>query len=111
MALGRGTVKGRSGDQTAADGAEYQVGGAVEVQLLHDSPAMGFHRVEAEIEPAGDLFVAVSFSQELVDLALPIGEEFETVVDLAIVPQPRESILKHPGHGGAEVGCTLLNRQ
>src|ERR1035437_791537 len=66
-----------------ADGAEDQLGNAVQVQLFHDAPAMGFHGVQTEAEAVGDFLVAVALGEELVDLALAIGEQVVTVAGFA----------------------------
>ena len=60
----------------------HQFGGAVQIQLFHDSPAMGFHRVQAEVQTIGNFLVAVAFGEQLVDLPLAIGQAFEPVGDV-----------------------------
>jgi len=79
----RKRAKPGSGHQAAADRAQHQFGNAVQVHLFHDAPAMGLHGVEAQVEAVGDILIAVAFSQELVDLALAVGERVEAVVDFA----------------------------
>jgi hypothetical protein len=33
---------------------------------------MGFHRVQAQVEAVGDIFVAIAFRQQLIDLAFAV---------------------------------------
>src|SRR5579883_1124683 len=61
----------------AAHGAQDEFRGAVQVQLFHDAPAVGLHRVQAQVEAARDFLVAVALGEELVDLAFAVGEELE----------------------------------
>src|SRR5262245_56689024 len=75
-------------------GAHHQLRRAVQVELLHDAPAVRLHGVQAQIEPEGDLLVAVAFGQQLVDLPFAVGEQLEAVVNPAHILQPRVSILE-----------------
>lgn len=49
--------------------------------FFHDAPAMGLLGVEAQVESVGAVLVAVAFGEELIDLALAVGERVESVVD------------------------------
>lgn len=70
----------RSGDYAAANGAEYQLRGGVKTQFVHNSSPMGFDGVKAEAEDGGDFLITVAFREELIDVTLPFGEEFKTVI-------------------------------
>src|ERR1043165_3675145 len=90
--------------QAAPHRAQHQFGRAVQIQLVHDPPAMRLHGVEAEVEPVGDVLVAVAFRQKRVNLAFAIRQEFETVADLTCVLQTRETIGEQPSYTRAEIG-------
>jgi hypothetical protein len=65
--------------QPAARRAEHQFGGVVDVQLFDDPRTVGFHSVQAEPQQPGNLSVALTFRQQLVDLALPFREQVAAV--------------------------------
>ena len=48
----------------------------MDVQLLQDVGAVGFHRRRADRQEIGDLLVAVSLGDELEDLALALRQRF-----------------------------------
>ena len=54
----------RSRHHAAAHRAQHQLPSAVQVHFLHNPPAMGFHRVQAQVETVGDIVVAIAFRQK-----------------------------------------------
>ena len=73
-----------SRDHALAHGVEDQFRNAVEVELLQEIAAVGFDGVHAETEGLGDVFVALTFGDELKHLPFARGEEFVAVLDAAI---------------------------
>src|SRR6266446_1320958 len=62
------------------DGEADDLGGVVEVELLHDVLAVTLDGVDAEREDAGDLFVGLALGDELQDLALASREPRQRVL-------------------------------
>ena len=54
----------RSRHHAAAHRAQHQLCSAVQIHFLHNPPAMGFHRVQAQVETVGDIVVAIAFRQK-----------------------------------------------
>ena len=52
-------------DNALADGIQNDLRPAVQIQLLHDIPAVRLHRVQAQVQQRRDLFVAASLGQQL----------------------------------------------
>src|ERR1039457_5813830 len=67
-------------DDPLAHGVQNKLGHAVQVQLLQDVRAMGFHRVQADIQHVGDFLVGAAFREKLQDLALASGDQFISVL-------------------------------
>src|SRR5205085_10583946 len=74
--------RGSSRDQTASNGAQHKLRGAVHVHFLHDAHAMRLHRMQTETEVLRDFLVAASFRQKLVDLALAQREQLVTILHI-----------------------------
>ena len=49
----------------------------MDIQFLHDMRFVGFYRFFADAEKGGDLGYGMSFSDQLQNLSLPVGEEMD----------------------------------
>src|SRR5579875_2172376 len=54
----------------------------MQIELFHDLAAMRVHRIHAEIQPGGDLFVGLAFGDQLQHLALAVGEQIDRIRDI-----------------------------
>src|SRR5206468_9202725 len=88
--------------QAAANRAQHQLRRTVQVHFLHDAPAVSLDRMQTQVEPVGDIFIAIALGQELVELALAIGERFVAVRLIAGILQARDAVLKDSRHRRAE---------
>src|SRR5690349_13894593 len=67
-----------------ADGILRQLGDGVEVELLHDGPAVGLGGFDRNPEAHRDLLGSLAFGGELEDLALAGGEAAEGALAIDI---------------------------
>src|SRR5262249_10841750 len=58
-------------DQPGSDGVAHQPGNVVDVEPLHQLHAVRLHRLDADLQPAGDLLGRLALGDHLQDLALP----------------------------------------
>ncbi len=63
-----------SRNQAPAHGAQNQRSGAVHPELFHNARTVRFHRMQAQGQQGGDILVAVAFGQQLINLALALGQ-------------------------------------
>ena len=63
---------------------------------------MRFDGMKAQVEPIGDVLIAVAFGEELIDLPLTVGQQLEAVLGLVYIFQPRQSVMEDLSHRGAE---------
>ena len=62
----------------------------MQIQLLHDLPAMRIHGIHAQAQLTSDFFVRLAFGDHLQHLALAAGEQVQRIGDVfAIVAQHR----------------------
>src|SRR5579875_295393 len=54
----------------------------MQIEFFHDLAAMRVHRIHAEIQPGGDLFVGLAFGDQLQHLALAVGEQIDRIRDI-----------------------------
>ncbi len=57
----------------------------MEVELFHDTAAVGFDGIDAEVEGVGDLFVGLAEGDHGEDFAFAAGEEIDRVGDVFAV--------------------------
>jgi len=58
------------GGEPLSDGIFGELGDGVNVQFLHDLPAMGFHRLDTHVEVRGDFLGGPAFGKKLQHLSL-----------------------------------------
>src|SRR5581483_10068933 len=115
MCRGRSTswkaqpIRRRSSYQTPPHSAEHEFRRAVQIELLHHPPAVRLDRVQAQIQPVGDILVAVAFGQKLVDLALALGQEFVAIGSVAHLGQAAVTFLEYARHRRREVRIAALD--
>jgi hypothetical protein len=78
--MGSGCYTGLLND-TFPDCVENDVGGGMEIQLLHQAAAVCFDSVEADAEERGGFFVGFTFGQELENFFFAIGEEIIGILE------------------------------
>src|SRR5262249_42178748 len=61
-------------DNLVADGITHETRGRGQIEFPHDRRAMGFHRLEADVENVGDLLVRVTFSDQLHHATFAVGQ-------------------------------------
>ena len=64
------STDGLGGDPALADGIPNQVRRVVDIQFLHEAPAMKLGRFHADMQGFRDLLGGFAFADELQDLAL-----------------------------------------
>src|SRR5437667_11357020 len=60
----------------------YDLGGVVEIELVHDVLAVRLDRVDADAEERRDLLVRLAFGDLAHHLQLALGEQVQVVLDL-----------------------------
>ena len=70
-------------DDSAANGVQDDVHGVVDVELLQDAGTMAFHPARAYPEERGNLFVGLTFGNELEYLVLALRQRFVAIDDTA----------------------------
>lgn len=96
-------------DNSLGDGVPGKTGNVVDVKLAHEVLAMFVHRFEADTQFRGDLFVGLTFGNELEHLYLP-GTEAVTRFGkpLAWIQHPRK-LARGPRVRRAEEGVAFLH--
>ena len=96
------TAKFRSRDHATTHGVQHDLGGVVHVELLQDVRAVRLDRDRADREQFGNLFVAVSFGDQLEDLPLALGQRVEAIGHAFLGQVPDVVVEHHFGDHGAE---------
>ena len=63
--------------QSLADGVQHSLGAVVDVEFGEDVGNVVLHRLLADAELTGDLFVAEALCQQFQDVHLPIGQRVD----------------------------------
>ncbi len=72
-------------DEATAESEADDVAGVVEVELFHDTAAVGFDGIDAEVKSVSDFFVGLSDGDHGEDFAFATGEEIDRVGDVSAV--------------------------
>src|SRR5439155_1748012 len=102
-----------SGDDVLPHREADQVGGGVEVELLHDPLAVRLDGVDADREDASDLAVHLALGDELQDFALAVREQREIILEgpsVLVFDVVLEEDLRDHGAEGGLAACDRLHR-
>src|SRR3990172_5518673 len=106
---GDSTNPGLSGDDSLADSVKNQLCGAVQVQLLQDVAAVGFHGVNTQIQQDGYLLVTLAFRQKLQNLPLAGREQFVGILHAPLLQHTDVVLHQHLADCGTEKGLAFRN--
>lgn len=107
-------------DEAVADGEAHELADGVQIELLHDAPAMRLHGVNTQAQRVGDFLVGLALGDHLQHFALAWREEVDGVGDvLAVVIEHGVTHLGaevafavgHGAHGGEELGLVAVFEQ
>src|SRR5688572_19712884 len=68
-----------------ADSVENNFRRTVQIQLLHDAGAMGFHGVWRKIQDGGYFFIRLPFGQQLKDFFLAVGKQVIGILETMLL--------------------------
>ena len=61
------------------DRKPHQLPRRVQIQLLHDPPAMRIHRVHAQIQKSGDILIRLPLGNQVQHLTLPATQQIQRI--------------------------------